>query len=109
MSTAIYFYNRSPSSTLRGQIPEEVWTGNKVNLGHLRVFGCVAYALLPSVKRQKLDAKCKKYVLVGYSETSKGYRLVDPLKPKQVIIARNVELLEEKFYSHEFMTLIIIN
>lgn len=98
VSTAIYLYNRSPSSALCGQIPEEVWTGRTVSLGHLRVFGCVAYALVPSVKRQKLDAKSKKYIFVGYSETSKGYRLMDPQNPKKVVIARNVEFLEESFY-----------
>ncbi|CAH2100383.1 unnamed protein product [Euphydryas editha] len=41
--TAIYLKNRSPTAALGGRIPEEVWTGSKLDLSHLRVFGCVAY------------------------------------------------------------------
>ena len=42
-STAVYLINRSPSASLRFQIPEEVWSGSKVDYSHLRRFGCVAY------------------------------------------------------------------
>jgi hypothetical protein len=95
--TAIYLKNRSPTAALSGQIPEEVWSRSKVNLSHLRIFGCVAYSLIPKNKRDKLDAKGKEYIFVGYSETSKGYRLADPLCPTKVIISRNVAFIENKF------------
>ncbi|XP_045452164.1 uncharacterized protein LOC123661222 [Melitaea cinxia] len=66
--TAIYLKNRSPTTALAGRMPEEVWTGSKVDLSHLRVFGCIAYCLIPSQKRRKLDAKGKLVIFVGYSE-----------------------------------------
>ncbi|XP_063368169.1 uncharacterized protein LOC134656539 [Cydia amplana] len=94
---AIYLKNRSPTTALSGRIPEEVWSGSKVDLSHLRVFGCMAYSLVPKNKRDKLDAKGKEYIFVGYSETSKGYRLADPLCPTKVIISRNVAFIENKF------------
>lgn len=97
--TAVYLKNRSPTSALDGRIPEEVWTGSKIELGHLRVFGCRAYALVPGVKRSKLDAKCKVYIFVGYSETTKGYRLADPSCPSKVLLSRDVTFMEEQFFN----------
>ena len=43
VDTACYLVNRSPSSTLEDKTPQEVWTGKKPSLSHLRVFGCDAY------------------------------------------------------------------
>lgn len=97
--TAIYLKNRSPTSALSGGIPECEWTGSNIDLSHLRVFGCIAYSFVPDVKRQKLDAKAKQYIFVGYGETCKGYRLSDPFDPKKVIYSRNVMFHEDKFYN----------
>jgi hypothetical protein len=71
-----------------------VWTGSKVDLSHLRVFGCKAYALTPENQCKKIDAKSKPYIMLGYCKYSKGYRLADPLQPGKVIKARSVEFLE---------------
>jgi hypothetical protein len=38
VSTAIYLNNNSPTTVLNNNIPEELWTGNKVNLVHLSVW-----------------------------------------------------------------------
>lgn len=98
--TAIYLKNRSPTAALSGRTPEEVWTGSKPDLGHLHVFGCIAYSLVPDQKRRKLDPKSKRFLFVGYSETSKGYRLLDPSKPKKIVLSRNVAFIENKFYNN---------
>ena len=42
---------------LDGGIPEEMWTGKKVNYSFLRVFGCKAFAHVDKEDRNKLDAK----------------------------------------------------
>jgi len=42
---------------------------------YLRPFGCKAYAHIPAQNRSKLDAKTIECILVGYSTTSKAYRL----------------------------------
>jgi transposase InsO family protein len=36
-NTAVYLKNRSPHSSVPGKTPEEVWSGTKVDLSHLRV------------------------------------------------------------------------
>lgn len=96
VNTAIYLKNRSPTRALLGTTPEERWTDKKVNLSHLRIFGCLAYALTEN--RNKLDSKCKEYIFVGYCENSKGYRLIDPLNAKKCIKARNVTFIENRFF-----------
>eukprot|EP00253_Pinus_taeda_P003388 PITA_03388 len=50
VDTACYLVNMSPSSMLEYKTPQEVWTGKKPSLSHLRVFGCDAYVHVPKEK-----------------------------------------------------------
>lgn len=63
-NTALYLKNRNLTAALFGHIPEEIWSESKVNLSHLRIFGCKAYVLIPDSKRQKLDEKSYLCVLL---------------------------------------------
>jgi hypothetical protein len=58
--------------------PKEMWTGRKPDLSHLRVFGCVAYAQLARKQRGKLDNTSIRRIFVGYTPTSRQYRVYDP-------------------------------
>jgi hypothetical protein len=42
---------------------------------HLRIFGCPVYFHIPKDKRKKLEPSRKKGIFVGYSESSKAYRI----------------------------------
>lgn len=53
VNTAIYLKNRSPTPGLRNKIPEELWTGEKVNPSQLRVFCCEAHIFIPKDKKGK--------------------------------------------------------
>ena len=55
VSTAVYVRNRSPTSSLNGKIPYEVWHNEKPNVSHLKVFGCDALVHIPEEKRTKLE------------------------------------------------------
>lgn len=96
VNTAIYLKNRTPTQALNNKIPEELWKGNKINLSHLRVFGCEAHVLVPKEKRTKLDSKTQKCIFVGYATESKGYRLINPENPRVIIVARDVVFIEDK-------------
>ena len=74
-NTALYVQNRCPHSVLDSKTLEEVFSGKKLDVSHFRVFGCPVYFHLPKEKRSKLDASGKKGMFVGYSETSKAYRI----------------------------------
>ncbi|KAG7311034.1 hypothetical protein JYU34_003892, partial [Plutella xylostella] len=52
-NTAAVLKNYTPTRAVMGTTPEEKWTSKKVNVAHLRVFGCVAYAI--DEKARKLD------------------------------------------------------
>jgi len=84
-----YLLNRSPASSLNMKVPQEAWIGTKINVSHLRTFGCIAYAHIPSQLRKKLDDRSEKCIFTGYSETSKSYRLYNPIS-KKLILSRDV-------------------
>jgi hypothetical protein len=44
---------------------------------NLKVFGAYGSAHIPKEKRKKLDPKAFKCRFLGYSETSKGYRVLN--------------------------------
>ncbi|GBP75752.1 Retrovirus-related Pol polyprotein from transposon TNT 1-94 [Eumeta japonica] len=91
--TAAYITNRTPTRALNYKAPEEVWSGRKPDLSHMRIFGCEAMMHIPKEKLKKWDSKSCKMIFVGYCEDSKGYRLLDP-KTKTVTKSRDVVFLE---------------
>lgn len=95
---AVHILNRSPTSILGDVTPAEKWSEHKPSLEHLRVFGCVAFALIPYERRVKLDEKSIKCVMFGVSKESKAYRLYNPLT-KKIIISRDIRFDEKKSWS----------
>ena len=89
VATAVYILNLSPTKAVMNKTPYEAWFRRKPAVGHLRVFGCVAYTLINSHNRKKLDAKSEKCIFIGYCIQSKGYRLYNP-ETKKTIVSRNV-------------------
>ena len=79
------------------KLPEEVWSGKKVDLSYLKVFGCVSYALIDSSTRSKLDAKSKKCYFVGYGDSELGYRLWDDQNLK-IVRSKDVVFNEAILY-----------
>eukprot|EP00253_Pinus_taeda_P032680 PITA_32680 len=65
VETTCYLVNKSLSSTLEDMTPQEVWTGKKPSLSHMRVFGCDAYVHVPKEKRTKLDNKFEMCIFIG--------------------------------------------
>lgn len=94
VATAVYLLNRSPNSSIKYETPEELWTGEKHNLSHLRIFGCKAVAHIPNELRQKFDSKGEELMFVDYCEDSKGYRLIDP-QTKKIAKSRDVVFLKD--------------
>ena len=58
-------------------------------IDHLRILGCTAYTHINKQLRTKLDAKSMKYILVGYGDDYKAYRVWDP-KTDKVYHSRDV-------------------
>jgi hypothetical protein len=49
----------------------------------------VAHAQILEAKRKKLDDRGEKYIFIGYSETSKAYKVYNPITNK-VMVSRDV-------------------
>lgn len=97
---AVHILNRSPTKRLGEVTPSEKWSKHKPSVEHLRVFGCVAYALIPYERRVKLDEKSVRCVMFGVSKEIKAYRLYDPTV-KRIIISKDVRFDEETRWNWE--------
>jgi hypothetical protein len=60
---------------LDGGIPEEAWTGKKVNYSFLKTFNCEAFFHIDKENRTKLEEKFKKCTFIGYNVNDFGYHL----------------------------------
>ena len=71
--TYVYVHNHTPHRVLDNKTPEEAFSGEKPEVSHLRIFGCLVYIHIPKEKRTKLDPFEWKGIFIGYSDTSKDY------------------------------------
>ena len=55
--------------------PEEVFSGKKPGVKHLRRFGGIAYCHVPNEKHTKLDQTTERGYFIGYRETYKAYKI----------------------------------
>ena len=92
-----YLNNRTPKRQLAWKTPIETLTGQKPDLGHLRVYGCRAYPLNKKIPRkQKLEPRAFIGYLVGYDSTN-IFKIWIPSQEK-VIRTRDVTFDERLFY-----------
>lgn len=78
VATSVFLLNISLTKAMRNMTPYEAWWNRKPNVSRLKVFGSIAYSLIDSSDRSKLDKKSEKCIFVGYNDERKGYRLYNP-------------------------------
>lgn len=94
VAAANHIRNRCPSRGINGKIPFTVWMGRKPHVSYFRVFGSRVYVLEDKLKEKgKFYPRAKEGIFVGYSDTSKGYRIW-MVQEKKFRISRNVKFLE---------------
>ena len=93
LETTQYILNLVPSKAVSTTL-NELWTGRKPNLGHVRIWGSSAHVL----KRDpsKLEARPDVCLFVGYPKGTKGYMFYDP-QEQRVIVSKNAQFLEEDY------------
>lgn len=94
INTAAFIRNRCPSKQLDDVTPMELWSNKKPYVGFMRIFGSRVIALNKGPRRSKLEPKGESYLLVGYSNESKAYRLWKP-GTRKVIKQRDVRFNEK--------------
>ena len=103
LAVAVYVRNRVTSRGLPGNTtPFEVWTGEKPNLAHLRVFGSKCWYTVPKQGRRKLDPRAKEAIFIGYSRGAKGYKLWNQ-KSQKVVLSRDVRFDEVEGIKNELV------
>jgi transposase InsO family protein len=81
--------NQCPSTCINNKSPYELWYNRLHVVQHFRVFGFPCYALIPKQQCDKLGAKSRKCIFLGYSNTSRSYRLYDE-ENKKFVVSRDV-------------------
>jgi hypothetical protein len=76
--TTIYVQNRLSHSALGFKTLEEMFTGKKEEVSHLKIFGCPVFVHIPKEKRTKLDPSGKKGIFVRRCEVSKAFIIYIP-------------------------------
>jgi transposase InsO family protein len=76
--TTIYVQNRLSHNALGFKTPEEMFSGKKPDVSHLKIFGFPVFVHIPKEKRTKLDPSRKKGIFVGYCEVSKAFKVYIP-------------------------------
>ncbi|GKF68106.1 zinc finger, CCHC-type containing protein, partial [Tanacetum coccineum] len=97
---AILLLNCTPTKSLEDVTPYEALKGRKPNLQHIRIFGCIAYAKVPSQHLTKLDDRSIQMVYLGSEPGSKAYRLFDPIT-KKICVSRDVKFKEDETWNWE--------
>jgi hypothetical protein len=62
-----------PNQAFDSKTPQKVWTSIKLNVSHLKVFGCKMYAHILDERKSKLESKSVPSVFLGYWERTKTY------------------------------------
>jgi hypothetical protein len=84
---------KCPYHAIKNKTPYEMWYDHIPSVRHLRVFDSTCYALIPKEQRSRLDARIRKCIFLGYSNTTKGYRLYNETN-KKFILSRDMIFLE---------------
>ncbi|KAG7558463.1 Zinc finger CCHC-type [Arabidopsis thaliana x Arabidopsis arenosa] len=90
-----YLLNRVTTRALKDKTPYECFRGKMPTVGHIRIFGCIAYAKIDKQQLRKLDDRSRMLVHLGIEPGSKAYRLLDP-QAQKVVVSRDVVFDETK-------------
>ncbi|KAL5560474.1 hypothetical protein UlMin_036685 [Ulmus minor] len=73
--TSCYVLNRVSIRPILKKTPYELWKGRKPNIKYFRVFGCKCFILNQKDDLGKFDSKSDVGIFLGYSSSSKSYRV----------------------------------
>ena len=100
--TVAHIHNHVPSRSYNDKGPLEYWTGKPPVVDNLRIFGSTTWVHMPKEKRQKLDLKSVKCILVGYKGDagSKVYRVYDA-EQDRLFCSRDV-IIDESLVASQY-------
>ena len=90
----MYIQNISPCAILGDKTLKEASTSDKLEVGHLRIFGFPLHIHVPKEIRTKMDPFGKKGTSFGYNETLNSYHIY-------VLAERKIEVLRDMIFDKE--------
>ena len=75
VNTACHTVNRVYFSPGTNKTPYELWKGRKPNVKYFRIFGSTCFILKDKENVGKFDSQSDEGIFLGYSSTSKAYRV----------------------------------
>ena len=74
--------------------PEELFTGKKPSITHLRIFGSSVFTHIPKASRTKLNPRSEKCILLSFDQGARAYRCYRPSTNK-IFVSRDVIIHED--------------
>ena len=71
-----------------------MFTGEKLDISQLRIFGCSVYIHVPKEKRKNLESSGRNGTFLGCSDSSKVYRIYIP-ELREIEVSRDVSFEED--------------
>ena len=96
----LHTYNVTPIKWADYKTLKELWSSQRLNISHLRVFGCLAWVHILKKRRHKLQPKSRAMIFIGYEPGSKGYQFWDTAH-QHFEISRDVKFEETQFPAKE--------
>lgn len=93
VNTSAYIRNRCPTKVNANKTPEELWSSKKPDVSHFKKIGSRAFVLDKRGKNSKFQPRSEEYVLIGYSEDAKAYRLWKR-GARSIVKSRDVKFIE---------------
>ena len=75
VNTSCYILNRIFKRPILNKTPYELWNNRKPRILYLRVFRCKCFILNTKDNLGKFDSKADERIFLGYSTSSKAYRV----------------------------------
>ena len=75
INTSCYIANRVFKRPILNKNSYELWNNRKPKISYLKVFGCKCFILNTKENLEKFDSKADEGIFLGYSTSSKAYRV----------------------------------
>jgi hypothetical protein len=90
--------NRSPTQSVEGRTPYEVWHGKKPSVDYFCTYGCVPHVKQGNKRLGKLEDRSTMMVFIGYKPGSKAWRFYNPVT-RRVHVSRDAVFEEDRAWS----------
>jgi hypothetical protein len=95
---AVFILNRSPTQSIEGRTPYEIWHDKKPSVDYFHTFDCVAHVKQGNKRLGKLEDRSIMMVFIGYEPGSKAWRFYNPVT-RRVHVSRDAVFEEDHAWS----------